>query len=93
MNLPLGFGSLDFSDWVRGIVSAFVSGGASAVSSGIVVSNNDPKDYAIGTHKFYTLVWTVFATAGLLNAVAFLRTKPVPEKIQDSKTNAAGVGE
>ncbi len=79
MTLPLGFGKLDFQDWFRGLIAAFVSGGASAVTSGLVVSLNDPKDYAIGTTKFYNLVWSVFVMAGLIGAIAFLRTKPLPE--------------
>jgi len=79
MQLPLGFGRLDFEDWFRGLIAAFVSGGASAVTSGLVVSLNDPKDYAIGTTKFYNLVWSVFVMAGLIGAIAFLRTKPLPD--------------
>lgn len=79
MNLPFGFGELDTTDWLRGLVAAFVSGGASAVTSGMVVSINDPKDYAIGTAKFYNLVWSVFAIAGLFSAISFLRTKPIPD--------------
>lgn len=86
MILPFGFGEIDWGDWLRGLIAAFVSGGASAVTSGFVVSLNDPKDYAIGTHKFYNLVWAVFFMAGGMSAFAFLRTKPLPETKKVEKT-------
>lgn len=79
MNLPLGFGRIDWSDWIRGAMAAFVTGGASAVASGLVVSLKDPKDYAIGTWSFFQLVGAVFIMSGTLNLFAFLRTKPIPD--------------
>jgi hypothetical protein len=79
MKLPLGFGEIDWSDWLRGLFAAFISGGASAVTSGFVVSVNDPKDYAPGSSNFFWLVFSVFCASGLLGAMAFLRTKPIPD--------------
>lgn len=79
INLPLGFGSIDFSDWVRGLLSAFIGGGASAVTSGIVVSLKDPVHYAPGTLDFFQLVFAVFAMSGLVSAMTFLRQRPIPE--------------
>ena len=79
LTLPLGFGDLDFSDWVRGLVAAFISGGASAVTSGIVVSVKDPDHYAPMTHNFFELVGAVFVMSGIVSAMAFLRNKPLPE--------------
>lgn len=77
--LPLGFGTLDWSDWLRGVISAFVGGGAGAVTSGIAVSMGDPQQYNMGTQKFYVLVVSVFLASGVLNMMAFLRNKPIPD--------------
>lgn len=88
MTLPAGLGELDFSDWVRGILAAFIGGGASAVTSGMVVSLSDPKDYAIGSAKFFSLVGAVFVMSGFMNAMAFLRTKPLPEMKKVERTVA-----
>lgn len=85
-NLPLGFGTLDYSDWVRGLASAFIGGGASAVTSGIVVSLKDPAHYAPGTADFFQLVGSVFAMSGLVSAMTFLRQKPIPELKQVQNT-------
>ena len=79
MKLPFGFGDVDWSDWVRGLFAAFISGGASAVVSGIAVSTSDPDHFAFGTTKFYELVFSVFMASGLLNMFSFLRTKPIPD--------------
>jgi hypothetical protein len=82
MTLPLGFGTLDWSDWLRGVISAFIGGGAGAVTSGIVVSLGDPQQYNMGTQKFYVLVGSVFLMSGLMNLMAFLRNKPIPDIIK-----------
>jgi hypothetical protein len=79
MKLPLGLGNLDITDWARGILSAFIIGGASAVTSSFVVATTDPTHYAPGTGNFFRLVAYVFAVSGTLGAIAFLRTKPLPE--------------
>jgi hypothetical protein len=84
MQLPLGFGALDFGnlefqEWMRGWVSAFISGGAGAVTAGFVVGANDPQHYNLATLKFYELVGSVFLTSGLLSAMNFWRTKPLPD--------------
>ena len=78
MNLPNGFGRLDFSDWLYGLGAAFIGGGAGAVSAGLGVSMLDPKDWNLGTGKLYALVGSVFVINGLLNMMAFLREKPLP---------------
>lgn len=77
--LPGGLGSIDFTDWFRGLVAAFVGGGAGAVSAGFSVIVQDPHDYNIYTRKLYTLMLTCFLINGLLSAMAFLHQRPVPE--------------
>lgn len=79
MQLPFGFGQLDWGDWVRGLASAFITGGASAVVTGFTVALSDPKDYSLGSDKFLHLVLNVFVASGLLGGMAFLRTKPIPD--------------
>lgn len=78
MQLPGGFGDLDFADWLRGLFAAFVSGGSSAVVSGFTVSLMDPKDYGFRAGKVYALMGTMFLVNGIMGAMMFLRSKPVP---------------
>src|ERR1019366_5477680 len=78
MKLPLGFGELDFTDWMRGCASAFIGGGASAVTSGFVVSMKDPEHFTMGTMNFFQLVGAVFIMAGALGFFAYLAKNPLP---------------
>jgi hypothetical protein len=73
-------GDLDFSEWFRGLVASFISGGASAVSGGITVSALDSKDYNFqtGLPKLLTLMGVMFLVNGILSMMLFLRQSPVP---------------
>jgi len=84
MELPLGFGSLDFGEWVYGLTGAFIGGGASAVTSGFVVVGMDPKDYNLndGLPKLLSLMSAMFVVNGIMSMMMFLRQKPVPDHKQ-----------
>jgi len=79
MNLPLGFGDVEWDDWIRGIVAAFIGGGASAFSAGVADLLNHP-GVSIWNREFWSVVSTTFVIAGLIALFAFLRTKPIPDK-------------
>ncbi len=79
MQLPLGFGELDFGDWAKGLISAFVSGGATAVTGGAAVTMVDPDHFAVGTSKFIEVTAAMFLMSGTMSMFAFLRTKPIPD--------------
>lgn len=78
MKLPMGFGQLDFSDWIRGLVSGFISGGANAISAAFVAPALSP-DLAVGTSKFFIMVGSMFLMSGTLSMMNYLRTKPIPD--------------
>lgn len=78
MQLPLGLGRVDFTDWLRGLLGAFIQGGASAVTASFVASSLT-KDLSIGSAKFFELVATVFLINGTMGFFSFLRDKPLPE--------------
>ena len=79
MKLPFGFGDLDTSDWIRGMVAAFIGGGAGAVTSAFSVTAVDPEHFQMGGTKFFEVAGMVFLITGFLNMMAFLRTKPIPD--------------
>jgi hypothetical protein len=81
------FGTLDWGDWAYGLISGFVSGGASAVTSAFVVSATDPgNDFKFGSPQSLHLMLWVFLVSGLLSAFAFLRSKPLPGLKQTETT-------
>jgi len=80
MKLPLGFGDLNFEDWGLGVVSAFISGGANAVTAGFSVNMVDPKDFNLtDPAKMIKVMCAAFVISGFFNMMNFLRNKPIPE--------------
>ena len=86
MDMPLGLGRIDLGDWVRGVVAAFIGGGAGAVTGAFSVTTIDPDHFKMGGTKFFEVAAMIFAVTGFLNMMAFLHQKPLPEM----KTVATG---
>lgn len=76
--LPLNLGELDFGDWIYGLLSGFISGGATTVVTGFTAALSDPEHFRFGSHTFYQLMLNVFLASGAISAMNFLRTKPLP---------------
>lgn len=84
MQLPGGLGKLDFGNWIYGLLSGFISGGATAVTAGFIVSAQHPEHYAPGSYDFFQLVLLVFLMSGTMAAMAFLRTAPLPAMVKEA---------
>lgn len=91
MNLIDTASNLDFDSWLRGLFSAGISGGASAVVGGFTVSGMDPKDYNFQQSKFYILVFALFATNAIVSIAKFLSAQPLPSMKQVEKTTQTTV--
>lgn len=78
--------TLDYDAWLRGLFSAGISGGASAVVGGFTVSGMDPKDYNFAQVKFYILVCALFLTNAVVSIMKFLAAQPLPGMKQVEKT-------
>lgn len=77
-NLLATASNLDFNGWLRGLFSAGISGGASAIVGGFTVSGMDPHDYNFSNAKFYILVGALFATNAIVSMAKFLSASPLP---------------
>lgn len=79
MQLPLGFGQFDFADWLYGLFSGFISGGATAIVSTFGVSAIDPGDVNLQhPHKFFSIMGVIFIVSGVVSAANFLTKRPLP---------------
>jgi hypothetical protein len=78
--------NLDIDTWLRGLFSAGISGGASAVVGGFTVSGMDPEHYNFAAPKFYILVGALFATNAVVSMAKFLAAQPLPGIKQVEKT-------
>jgi len=75
----LGGGTLDFGQWFKGLIAAFIGGGASAFSAGLSSMVVDPHDFTIYSAKFWKLIFGTFVISGLVPFFAYLHSKPVPD--------------
>jgi hypothetical protein len=65
--------------WARGLVAAFVGGGASAVSGGLALNWDDPKHF--GTEHpghLLKIMFVMFVISGCLSAFTYLKQSPIP---------------
>ncbi|HEV2201917.1 MAG TPA: hypothetical protein VGR73_19025 [Bryobacteraceae bacterium] len=77
-------GRLDVAAWMRGLLSAGISGGASAIVSGLVVSTSDPDHFNPQSAKMWTLVGTMFAANGMVSIAKYLQAQPIPAEKRES---------
>ncbi len=80
---------LDFSDWLRGLVAAIVSGGSAAVVSGVTVSTIDPDKFGGGAHML-SLMGILFVTNGAMGMFLYLKQKPLPD-LKEVSTKREGL--
>lgn len=88
MNVIAAAGSLDVRGWIRGLVSAGVSGGASAITGGIVVSGLEPDNFNFHAGKFWELIGALFMVNAVVSIAKFLQNHPIPED-KDSQVGGA----
>jgi hypothetical protein len=70
--------TLDIQTWLRGLLSAGISGGASAITGGLIVGNIDSDHFNFSTGKFYALVFTLFVANAVVSIAKFLQSDPLP---------------
>jgi len=71
-------GALNFADWIRGLLSAGISGGASAITSGLVVGGTDPDHFNFQTSRLWVLVGTMFLANAIVSIAKYLQAQPIP---------------
>ena len=64
---------MDWKHWAKGLVSAFIGGGANSVSVMIV----DPQSFNLGDGL--AKLGTVALASGIISAALYLKQSPIPE--------------
>lgn len=74
--------------WFRGLLAAFIGGGAGAVASGFISVAQTPKEYNFqdGFHNLLVMIAGTFIVSGITHATAFLQKSPLPELEEDNNT-------
>lgn len=84
--LPGNMGVLDWTDWVRGLLTAFIGGGSGAVSAGFGTMVVDPKDFNVYSGKIYEVMGATFLFSAVIQLFQYLHTKPIPALVQTERT-------
>jgi hypothetical protein len=86
-----GIGTLDYGEWLYGLIAASIQGGSGAVVAGFTASAMS-KDFPVGGIKSFELMGAVFLVNGMLGAMAFLRQKPLPSIHTTTNTTVDTLG-
>jgi hypothetical protein len=87
MTLPLGFGKLDFGDWLYGLFSGVISGGAGSILTTFTASTIAPESFNMQhPSKLFWLMGVTFGISGVMSAANFLAKRPLPSVIQVKDT-------
>lgn len=78
MSILLAATKLDWSGWARGLVGAFISGGAGAIGASIGVTTLDPSHDIAGT-RLLGVIGIAFLTSGIVSLGKYLQQHPVPD--------------
>jgi len=71
--------TVDWSTWVRGLLAAFIGGGAGAVSAAIAMPTvNILQGSQMDLPKFFWTVLAVFIISAVIHVMAFLAKDPLP---------------
>lgn len=92
MKLPGTLGNLDWSQWIYGLVSAIIGGGAGAATAGVGANLVVPNLHASQT---LAIMGMTFAVSGAIAGLAYLHQQPLPavtvEKTSETtRTEPAG---
>ena len=79
-------GTIDWTDWIRGLLAGAISGGANSVYAGFGSILVDSKDFNIYSGKLYGLMGVTFGLSALMAAMNYLRVKPIPEYKKTTET-------
>ena len=86
LKLPGTLGSLDWSAWLYGLVSAFVGGGAGAVTAGVSVNLVFDNVKAWQT---LSVMGITFLVSGFYAGLSFLHQQPLPPAVTVQKTTSS----
>lgn len=73
--------TLAWGQWLYGLFSAAIGGGAGAVTAGLTMPSIDPDHFAAGSHRWLMAVLWMFIGSAAVPFFAYLKQKPLPDKI------------
>lgn len=75
-------GHFDWGNWLYGLFTAVITGGANAVVGGVSLNLVDPSHFNAQNHDFYKIVGTLFLANATMSFFLFLKQRPLPGLIE-----------
>lgn len=71
---------LNWQQWLYGLVSAFIGGGAAAVTGGLTSIGIDPEHFNLQAGLKHTaeLAGAIFVVSGAMSVALYLKQSPLP---------------
>lgn len=85
-------GRVDWTEWLLGIMAAFVGGGSTAAGAAIAVYITDPVKYSADPLSVFKITAVVFVISGMNSMFAFLRQKSAPAYTSTTITTVVSAG-
>lgn len=76
----------DWENWLYGLLTAVITGGANAVVGGVSLNLVDPNHFNAQNADLYKVVWTLFLANGTMSFFLFLKQTPLPPKLVEKTT-------
>jgi hypothetical protein len=77
MNTVSDIQRMDWTDWLRGVIGAGISGGAGSIASGVGASMADPAHDV----NVFKVMWITFAVSAAISLSKYLALHPVPDPV------------
>lgn len=87
----MGFGRLDWGNWLYGIGAGFIGGGSTAVTGAMALMVIDSKDFYLGGVKIWQVMGLMFVFSGVKDMMLFLAQQPLPKIITTVTTTETSV--
>lgn len=75
-------GHFDWGNWLYGLFTAVITGGANAVVGGVSLNLVDPSHFNAQNQDFYKIVATLFLANATMSFFLFLKQTPLPSLIE-----------
>lgn len=84
-------GSLDWGNWIYGLVAGFIGGGSTAVSGGLALLVIDPNDFNFSNPKLFKAMAAMFLFSGVKDMMLYLHQQPLPKIITTTTVTETSV--
>jgi hypothetical protein len=84
-------GRFAWEQWLYGLFSGIIAGGATSASSALTAALLAPDKFNITNGHFYALLGITFMVNGLVAAFLYLKQSPLPALVTTTTTESIGV--